>query len=320
MQYRFILEPYKGIKTRFICPDCKDGSKTFSRYLDTETNKHISPLVGKCNRTIKCGYHYQPKAYFQDNKIVESIHIRKHIIEQPKQKITSFINAEIFKKSLKQYEENNFIQFLIGMFGIDITNKLIATYYIGTSKHWKGANVFWQVDIKGKIRTGKIILYNPETGKRVKQPYNHISWVQSALKMPNFNLKQCFFGEHLLVDKSKNVMVVEAEKTAIISSVYMPDYIWLACGGINNINKERCEVLKGRNVIFHPDIGAYEKWNSKVKEFSLSENFKVSKLLEINADIYNLGNGSDIADYFVQNRDKNFGWAINSYGYPLFWD
>jgi hypothetical protein len=57
-----------------------------------------------------------------------------------------------------------------------------------------------------------------------------------------------------------------------------------------------------------------------VKEFSLSENFKVSKLLEINADIYNLGNGSDIADYFVQNRDKNFGWAINSYGYPLFWD
>ena len=35
-------------------------------------------------------------------------------------------------------------------------------------------------------------------------------------------LKQCFFGEHLLREKTMPVAIVESEKTAIISSVYLP--------------------------------------------------------------------------------------------------
>ena len=66
-RYRFILEKYRGISTRYTCPQC--GRKhTFTRYIDTENNNnYLSDNVGKCNRLDKCGYHYTPKQYFTDN-------------------------------------------------------------------------------------------------------------------------------------------------------------------------------------------------------------------------------------------------------------
>ena len=65
--YRFTLEKYRGISTRYTCPQC--GRKhTFTRYIDTENNNnYLSDNVGKCNRLDKCGYHYTPKQYFTDN-------------------------------------------------------------------------------------------------------------------------------------------------------------------------------------------------------------------------------------------------------------
>ena len=65
--YRFILEKYRGISTRYTCPQC--GRKhTFTRYIDTENNnQYLSERVGKCNRLDKCGYHYTPREYFADN-------------------------------------------------------------------------------------------------------------------------------------------------------------------------------------------------------------------------------------------------------------
>ena len=65
--YRFTLEKYRGIKSRYTCPQC--GRKyVFTRYIDTETNQYIADDVGKCNRLDKCGYHYTPKQYFSDNE------------------------------------------------------------------------------------------------------------------------------------------------------------------------------------------------------------------------------------------------------------
>jgi hypothetical protein len=78
------------------------------------------------------------------------------------------ISFDIFKQSLQRYEANNFIKFLINLFGVAITKQVIETYFIGTSKYWSGATVFWQIDITGKLRAGKIMLYNCNTGKRIK--------------------------------------------------------------------------------------------------------------------------------------------------------
>ena len=66
-QYRYQLERYRGLSTRHVCPQC--GRKNvFTRYIDTYNNNiYINDSVGKCNRLDKCGYHYTPRQYFDDN-------------------------------------------------------------------------------------------------------------------------------------------------------------------------------------------------------------------------------------------------------------
>ena len=59
-------------------------------------------------------------------------------------------------------------------------------------------------------------------------------WVHTNLKaayllQPEWRLTQCLFGEHLLNDKDKvnaTVALVESEKTAVICSLLLPEYIW----------------------------------------------------------------------------------------------
>jgi hypothetical protein len=187
------------------------------------------------------------------------------------------------------------------LFDVDLTRQLIARYFIGSSNHWTGATVFWQIDAKGKIRTGKIMLYSPITGKRVKEPYNHITWVHSAMKQNEYKVRQCFFGEHLLrSDPQKPVAIVESEKTAIIASVYLPDFIWVAVGGIMNLNEEKCKVLAGRTVIMYPDLKAFEKWKAKAAELSHLARFTVSDLLESKASDADIQQGYDLADFLIR--------------------
>jgi len=93
---------------------------------------------------------------------------------------------EKFKASLKAYESNHFVSYLIDLFGLEATSALVGKYFIGTSKHWDGASVFWQIDAKGKVRTGKIMLYSPTTGKRVKEPSNYITWIHTRLNRRSF--------------------------------------------------------------------------------------------------------------------------------------
>ena len=174
-EHRYILEPYKGMNTRYRCPACQHRGKTFSMYIDTLTGKHIATTVGRCSRENNCGYHYTPKQYFQDNNIPfnttvpNQCPISKPEVPERQTKPLSFIPFDIFKTSLQNYTENNFIHFLGSLFSSEITNELISKYYIGTSKYWNGSTVFWQIDIQGKIRTGKIMLYDSGTGKRIKK-------------------------------------------------------------------------------------------------------------------------------------------------------
>lgn len=311
MEHRFILEPYSGIGSRYQCPapDCKKG-KTFSRYIDTETGEQLPDHVGRCNREINCSYHYTPKQYFDDtgqpfeseSKPFKPV----RATARPEPKPVSFIPTEALKGSLKGYEGNHLATYLNSLFCEDITSQLIGRYFIGSSKHWAGSTVFWQIDSQGKVRVGKIMLYNPTTGKRVKKPYNHITWTHKALKLPDFNLKQCFFGEHLLKDKTKPVAIVESEKTAIIASQYLPQFIWLAVGSLTNLSQNRCAILQGRLVTLFPDLNAFDKWQDKAKSLTGMASITVSDLLERKATMQEKEQGLDLADYLIRFAYKEF--------------
>ena len=107
--------------------------------------------------------------------------------------------------------------------------KVFSLYHVGTSKHWLGASIFWQIDILGRIRAGKIMLYNKETGKRIKKPFPHITWLHKLIRLKDHELNQCLFGEHLLQQfPEKQIAIVESEKTAILAAAYLPKFNWLA--------------------------------------------------------------------------------------------
>lgn len=292
--FKYILEKYNGMKTRHICPECQKRERTFVRYIDIETGNYIADHVGRCNRETNCGYHLTPKQYFENTGIV------KPLLTPVKTKFKplpiSYINQGVFTESLRSHEPNHFIKFLMDKLGIDATNDLIQTYHIGTSNHWNGATVFWQVDQYCKIRTGKVMLYSPTTGKRVKKPYDHVTWMHTK----GDNISQCLFGTHLLKDKKKIVAVVESEKTAIIAAHFMPEFIWLATGGLNQLKTETIQVLKGRKVMLYPDLGAFDKWKEKEKELSKIAICSVSTLLERRATDSDRKQGYDLADYFLK--------------------
>jgi hypothetical protein len=340
-EHRYILEPYKGMNTRYQCPSCQQRDKTFSLYIDTGTGGHIHPTVGRCNRESNCGHHYTPKQYFEYNNIsfdTPQPKANKPRPITPPPKPISFIPVDKFKASLKAYESNHFVTYLIGLFGAEVTIDLLEKYFIGTSRHWNGATVFWQIDAQGKIRTGKIMLYSPITGKRVKNLTLPVFWVHKALKQPDFELEQCFFGEHLLRDKSKPVAIVESEKTAIIASAYLPEFIWLAAGSSDGLNASKCSVLKDRIVTLFPDLNAFDKWKRKAEEFSHIATFLVSDLLEKSASEAERRKGLDIADYLERFSLKEYlkgespsseyikhlrienGILVNQMGYPADWD
>jgi len=302
-EHRYTLEPYNGMKTRFRCPNC-NKKDVFTKYIDLHTSEYLNDAVGCCNRLIKCGYHSKPKQYFDDNNISLKTSSSQKFINRVKPKPkpkTSFINTEVMQKSKTSKSNNNFIEFLSNIWDLETAEYLAIKYNIGTSKLWNGATVFWQVDINSKIRSGKIMLYNASTGKRIKKPYNHINWMHKTLRLDAFNLEQCYFGEHLLKeDTSMPVAIVESEKTAIISSVFLPEFIWLACGSVNNLNEAKTKALKGRNVVLFPDLNCFDLWNDKIPHLTRLASFRTSTLLENNAIETEKKQGLDIADYLLK--------------------
>lgn len=183
--HRFILEPYKGVSTRHTYLNCH-RKRCFSKYIDTEKQIQFPDYVGRCDHEQKCGYHFTPRDYFERNpsekeKLSEDNFRSYTPIKETESKSTSYIDLDIVSQSLQRYPDNKLFQFLSAQFGETETLKLMKKYKVGTSKHWDGATVFWQMDYQNRIRTGKIMLYNPETGKRIKEPYNHVTWVHSVL-------------------------------------------------------------------------------------------------------------------------------------------
>jgi len=296
-EYRFEL--VKG-KPKETCPSCRKARR-YVRYIDVLTKQLLPNKYGRCDREQSCTYHLNPYSdeYLKDETIDFDIQLIAK--SQPIEKPPSYVSYDIMKSTIGRYDSNYFTIWLHSF----LTNKDIIqacqSYNIGTSKHWSGSTVFWQVDQKGKVRSGKVMLFDPSNGKRIKKPFSYINWVHKVLKQNNFNLKQCYFGEHLISNNDqRNIAIVESEKTAIIASIYLSDYIWLASGSLNGINTEKSKILKGRTCYLFPDLGAAAKWEEKasiLNELLPTTKFIVSYLLEEVAKEYNLDQGCDLADF-----------------------
>ncbi len=321
MNYKYHLLKYKGPSSRLTCPNC--GRKNcFAPYVD-DNDQIVGEQYGRCNHESSCGYikyppsepyePYPPQGHKQ-SVWHSDLHVRHPLVSRhpaldagsPLLHKPSTIPISIVNKSVRLNRLSDLIAYLSTLFDQDSINRAIEDYRIGATK--AGDTIFYQIDVEGRCRTGKVMKYNRDTGHRIKDSSvkTPITWVHSLLKqqgvLPNdWELTQCLFGEHLLKKyPGKDVILVESEKTAIIGSIMIPAYIWVATGGKSQLG-DKVDVLEGREIVAFPDIDGYETWLEKISERPYLNIF-VSDYLQKEATDEDRQNGIDIADILLRWR------------------
>jgi len=311
--YRFHLEKWTvgtvSHSNKHVCPNC--GKRCFVRYVDERTGGYLADHVGRCDREESCGYHYPPRAFFRDHP-----EFRPTVPEVPSPRRATEDSrrpARVWTIELPFFNQTQGVgsalkTFLESRLGSGVQGAWEAYRIGGTAD---GRVVFWQIDSQGRIRIGKVMRYDSHTGHRVKNSPGSFNWVHADLRrrghLPKeWQLSQVLFGEHLLSPTpDAPVCLVEAEKTAVVCSLFLPKYIWLATGGLENFRAEVCGCLKGRRIRIYPDLGAFEKWSRKAEELSVGIGFEysMSSLLEEKATDEERREGLDLADYLLRTTE-----------------
>lgn len=268
---------------KFICPQC--GKKTLVLYRDQDGN-YAPENFGRCDRENNCGYFSKPE--------------KEMVIVEPKQyreKAIQYIDFEDAVATACDFMDNNLIKFLVSKIGMEATDRIIQEYRIGIDHTFPSTRdwiIWWQFDINGRCRSGKLMRYNPD-GRRDKS--QSATWYHKInLKYTYFEATQCYFGEHLIPEYPKRkIAVVESEKTACIASHFLPEYTWIASGSSTGLGYAKSKVLKHRDVTLFPDLGMYDTWKLKASEYG----WNVSRMLEDIATDEQRSRGLDLADFLI---------------------
>jgi predicted RNA-binding Zn-ribbon protein involved in translation (DUF1610 family) len=339
-EYIYALE--RGSR-KFLCPKC--GKRKMVRYRNQETNEYLPFQFGRCDRVDNCGYHENPYKEGFNKEYLKEVSKRpiKQII-----KTTVYIPLEILERTLKDYENNFFIQNL-ECYPRDQVNEILSLYYLGTvsSGYLKGAVTFPYIDRKQNVRAIQVRLFNSEQ-HGIATDYVHSMleryYKENKLSIPswlveykkNDKIVTCLFGEHLLNQYLENpIALVEAPKTAVYGALHFgtpdntDDFLWLSVYNLSSLTYEKCKVLKGRTVVLFPDLSknasAYKLWETQAKKFNKllpNTRFIMSDFLERNATDKERLKGGDLADYLIQlNRSSalTLDSKNNINGYPCSW-
>jgi hypothetical protein len=310
---------------KFKCPDC--GKKTFVLYVNNISKEYLDQQVGRCDRDNNCGYHLKPKQYFEEKGQKYERYISTLTETHTKCNPISYIPDHILFDSLRGCMETNFALFLTSLYGYEITSIVLNKYMVGRSERDGGkVSIFYRIDEHDNVRSGKIMYYDPVTGKRKKeiQP----TWLHTRFK--SFNCQLCFFGLHLINQQIyKPIAIVESEKTAIVASIYYPSYIWIATGGKTGIKFKEFSVLKPlahRKIVLFPDFGKpdvegktpYMKWCeiAEIIKQNIVCDISVSRILEERLPDSKRADDIDLADVLIK-RDVLTGYALHESGYYM---
>ena len=216
-------------------------------------------------------------------------------------------------------------------------------YRLGASR--LGGVIFWQIDQEERVHDGKVMYYQPDC-HRDKGKDRHPTWVSALLrrrdpfpKSPH-ETSHCFFGAHLISPLNERlfrppltppnsggetaiavmegqggrslIAVVEAEKTAVILSERYPEYVWLAAGGLGEVQVDKFRPLRGHKVIMFPDTdpegAAYKRWYEAAQRvmqqpfWEDSPPIRVSNVLERHASPEQKARKIDLVDFLFDRR------------------
>lgn len=238
--------------------------------------------VGHCH---SCGKDF----WDEEGSIVEAVNF--------KEEVPVFCSPDM-QELIDHFDENmksDFARFLIRMFGEEKVKEAVSQYYLGVLDSTLGVDlnsdvIFWQIDKEKNLRAGKVMRYG-EDGKRQGYP----KWWHK-IKESSCQVNQYFFGGHLIDDNDKPIAIVEAEKTAVIMFLILPNFIWIACGGSTNLNDNKCSSLPFDRVTLFPDEGQYDNWKGIADKWG----FEISQDCEHWFKDGSIDKGDDIADYYLK--------------------
>ena len=195
-----------------------------------------------------------------------------------------------------------------------VVDDVLRAYHVGHSKD--GKTIFWQIDEKGQVHTGKLMRYKPD-GHRDKSGSNNFDWIHSRLiragvyDKDKANFQTCLFGLHLVSQTDeRTVHVVESEKTALICAIAYHgtrEDLWIASGGMSNLTSYKLQPLieQGRKIIVYCDQDGESNWRQQVKRIGYTGLVldaqtmrRIGSMMPDNAKM-------DLGDVIVWNMTRN---------------
>lgn len=215
---------------------------------------------------------------------------------------------------------------------------VLKEYHVGHAKN--DMTIFWQIDRNGVVRTGKMMRYKPDGHRdKTKGKYN-FDWIHTALSRPVIvtgadgwplfdeegkpvterrnldiydpdkqDVKIVPFGMHLVNKYPKaTIQMVESEKTALLMAIAYgnnDNQIWLACGGMQMLSRERLAPLinQRRLINLYPDRDGIDAWTKQARSIGYD-------LITVCADPVTEwwrpedGEKADIADIVINRLNK----------------
>ena len=302
--FKYQLQRYTGRNSRHTCPAC-GRAHCFTFYVDAAGNP-LANDVGRCEHLNSCGYEKTPKMYFDEHP--QEWSQRRECSpakpqHQKKDERVDFIPLDLITKSVGM--NNNLMRYLGDFFPAKELERVTADYFLGCTR--KCEIIFPQIDLQGRCRTGKIMAYG-EDGHRIKRSecdavdWLHARWMkQQGKTASDYHLRQCLFGEHLLTQYPDRIAcLTEGEKSAVIASLFFPQFVWVSCGGKFGLRPETCKSLAGRDVIVYADADAATEWGEKIKRLDFCKSVRLSDWSKDEAP----GSKRDIVDLLMSEKTR----------------
>jgi hypothetical protein len=319
---------------RSDCPFCGKRGK-YSAYINTQTQELAPIEYGMCSSCQQ--FKRPPDNYFAG----KSTHVDDATIGYYEadtidintiyhyNKPSSYIGNAFIEGLERRFDEQRVKRvvdlYKLGRFQDSYKNSAIIFPYLHTEKHCCTAKLMWFDNDLHRIREGKKqyprflhnLQYTDDRGFHYDCNKYGIDDDGNDIIIP-FKLKLCLFGHHQIInDKTKTICLVESEKTAIIMSIVLPEFIWVASGGKTLIQDYKFLFFKGRKCLVFPDLSeddnVYSYWFEKLTNYNrkYGYDFEIvdyySEFLQNDNELirYCKCEGKfDIADYIL-NFNKN---------------